>query len=249
MTKPWTLWPQTCEMFWVVSDVVSNTSISSGSCGGESLRWPMSVNGGFTPVFLWLEGNVDRGHAHHRFTCGVQQFCREEKHLLLYHNYHFLALNIWYLICGKRRKTHFSHLPQKGESIWWLPLSLPYCRQHLHIGKYSLAPDHPLIAPESQTGVSASAVSNSTVTNIGLTCLMAATPVKWKELELGAMWTRPLTEHKERICFFRLSARLCASNKERESISMTGEIFTLYSCGQLLRTVHTRPGPLTAVLL
>lgn len=72
----------------------------------------------------------------------------------------------------------------------------------------------PLIAAESQTCVTAGAVStdnNSTEANIGLKCLMADTPVRWKGL--WAVWTRPLTENKERICFFRLSTCLCASKK------------------------------------
>ncbi len=79
---------------------------------------------------------------------------------------------------------------EEDQSVWLTLLNFnEYTHTHTHI----LACMHtffspvqtPLIATESQAGVTAAAVStdNSTVTNIGLKCLMAGTPVKWKGSE------------------------------------------------------------------
>lgn len=88
--------------------------------------------------------------------------------------------------------TFFTHTTY-DHHILWFSLLFPsftcllivdtgtHTHTQIHI-LFSLRPT-PLIASESQTGVPVSAVSNSVVTKIGLTCLMVATPVKWKGWE------------------------------------------------------------------
>ena len=95
---------------------------------------------------------------------------------------------------------------EKSKLYEWLfgtintPPSLITTYKHMHI--LSSLIHTPLIAAESQTCVTAGRMSTDndyTDTNIGLKCLKADTPLKWKGL--WAVWTRPLAKNKERICF------------------------------------------------